>query len=266
MIIGSSEGSDAFFVIGLITITYQQTRPRPPRQRTPPTSRKHHIRNIRPEVEPETPLFGQKPSKEPSPPRLNSNHLPPSRILQNSTYFTSNSTVLSYLLDSFNTQSRSSGIDSDTKSRSPHISIQHINIEAILFAWEPARKHTHRPTKFVFLSHSPSELGITSEGRYHLEFRGPQYPRYLNTETTYLFWEHFQNIPVFLTDRPYSLASAVTSVSIRKVVQILTNVWYCNHHPHSRVFQFPTYLPNISAFVSCLGVRLNIKSSTSRTF
>ena len=68
----------------------------------------------------------QKSSKKSSSSRSNSNHLSPSRILQNRSYFTSNSIILFHLLDCFNTSIRKLyGSDCDIKSKSSHISIQH---------------------------------------------------------------------------------------------------------------------------------------------
>ena len=82
-----------------------------------------------------------------------------------------------------------------------------------------------------------------------------------DTEIIHLWWEPCPNISVFLTDRPYSLASTVVSVSIPKVARTTISIWYCNHPPHPRVFRYPTYLPRKSASVSCLGVGPNIRPS-----
>ena len=184
-------------------------------QATKSTNPLHHENIIpevfeRPDQRPNQKLLSlhQKSSKEPSPPRSNPNHLPLSRILQNRTYFTSKSTILSHLLDSFNSQLGSSEIDRDIKSKSPHISIQH-------FANIPTSKLSSLlesqseslpvgPYISVFLSCLSDSLSIDPEGcsNHH----------HSSIATILLTRESFDILPIYLRNQHLSPVSVLDSI------------------------------------------------------
>ena len=248
MIIDSNENSDVFFVIDFIIITYQWIKSKSSSQRIflhheniisiisdQKSDQKFHysIRNF----------------------RSNSNHLFSARILQNQIYFISNSIIFFLLLDSFNIQLESS----ETLRR-------FFDIETILLSWKSVRKHIHRFINSVSLFHFDDRLDIQSDSQHHLEFRNFQYSHCFNIEIIYLFGKHCEIISVFLSERPHFLISTIISISIRKIVEIFINFWYCNHSSHSKIFRYSIYLFNKSTFVFCLDVKFNIKSETSRIF
>ena len=207
----------------------------------------------------------QKSSKKSSFSRSNSNHLSSSRILQNRFYFTSNSIILSHLLDCFNTSIKKLyESDCDIKSKSSHISIQHfVNTSTSkLFSLLESQFESLSVNLYI------SIFFFCFNDIFNIESKNQSI-----RESHFLFENQLRILYIRLTNQCHFFVHSMNSISRQKInntssqevfehtINDSSKIWYRNHLSLMRNLRIHSHLSSQTSFLFYFDDELNNSSS-----